>query len=214
MHFRQALFLCVSICACTSAKAQLWTNAVIVLTTADTLTGQIEFVDSRRSESSINYRSSSQGRTEDLNTQRVLSYRLPDKNQFYERLDVTIKHYSNDVVQPGANPVIETERIVVFADVMFASPYIKLYSITDKHLKERLFISKGDQLAELIHVEYQVSKNGSDYSAVTSTFQAQLRSFTSDCGIKQRSMSFSAREIIKLLQDYAVCKGGRTDFVQ
>jgi hypothetical protein len=188
--------------------SQAWRDAVMIMASGDSIRGQIEFADPDVSISRFQFRSNTTAAPVIYDQEQVNSFTLVDPPQRFERLDVQVTYYSIGVVPYGENPVRERANIKAFAEVISASPSISLYSLYDADRKERFFVRKGKELAELRKITYQVERNSSLFRVMETPYKGQLRSLLADClEINAKSLNYDRRSLGKAVDSYIACKG-------
>jgi hypothetical protein len=195
-------------------SAQAWRPATVVMSSGDSVRGEVNFSDPDISPSEIVFRKQGQPESSTLSTEEVQLFIVQDPATVFEKFEANIAYYTTVTIMEGVNPIVAREDISVFAERLIYDEHVILYSVQDKNKDERFFIRKEGKTTELLNISYQVYKNGVTNVVEDFRYAGQVRQLLSDCRPgKMGNIAYTPRNLTRHVATYIECKGGKSQKV-
>lgn len=196
--------ICVFISALSLAQDPNWTSAKIYFQEGDTAVGMVDFQDWNISPTTINVVYN--GSTTTYGGLDVKGFTTNGRR--YTIIKTDLKYYRPGPIKQTTSPVLKEEPVSVFAEVIYASHGLELYSLMDELKDERLFIKKDEVTRELVKYSILIEINGQTTTQTSNIYRSTLQALLTDCGVAVKpELQYSSKAIIPLLKSYSKCKG-------
>jgi hypothetical protein len=200
-------FLCI-VCFGFSGNAQQeWKIAKLVTNDNDTLRGQINFEDWDRSPVSIQFKDEN-GNLASKSAHEIKSFSIQDPSKTFESKEVTLNYYKKEIVAEKASPILKTDSITLFLEVLLQSSRVTLYECMDDDKQPRFFLRKDDRLHELRNPVYRVARGETSHIIKSEVYKAQLNQLLSECPtLNTERLTYTDKDLVDLLVKYhTYCK--------
>lgn len=204
MKFSVVSLFCLISLSCLS-QSQVWKTGKIVSSDGDTVKVEILFEDWNKSPAEITYRSSGLRSTANASNSRGFIIDAP--YEAYVVKTAELKYYLKVAVAIGADPVEKVVTATLFFELVHQLDDIKLYRIVDEDNETRFFLERAGTLRELHNISYLIGEY-SEKRVERRVYREELKAVLNDCEtLKTNNLAYSERDIVGLLEDYAICKG-------
>ena len=199
---RDIYFLCILFCGFTGYAQQQWKSVKIVTNVNDTLQGQLNFEDWDRSPAAIQFKDG-QGNVTTKTAQEIRSFTIQEPLKTYESKKLTLAYYENGVVAEGKSPIVKTDSVTLFIEVLLHSARVTLYECLDEDKEPRYFLRKDDKLHELRNPVYRVAKGETSHIVRNEVYKTQLTLLLSECPtLNTENLGYTDKELVDLLIKY------------
>jgi hypothetical protein len=199
--------LFIIFCGFSGQAQQQWKIAQLVINDSDTIQGQVAFEDWAQSPNSIQFRDE-HGITTSKSVEQIRSFTIHDPLKTFESKNLILSYYTKDYVPAGTSPIVRTDSVTLFLEVLLRSSRIILYECMDDENQARFFLQKDGRLHELRNPVYRLSKGETSHLIKTEIYKAQLKELLSECPtLNTESVNYTDKDIVDLLVKYhTYCK--------
>ena len=199
--------LCIILCGFSGHAQQEWKIAQVVINDSDTIQGQIAFEDWGQSPKSVQFRDE-HGITTSKSVEEIRSFTIHDPLKTFESKNLVLSYYSKEHVPAGTSPIVRTDSVTLFLEVLLRSSRIILYECIDDENQTRFFLQKDGRLHELRNPVYRMSKGETSHLIKSEIYKAQLKELLSECPtLNTQNVSYTDKDIVDLLIKYhTYCK--------
>jgi hypothetical protein len=204
---KSSCLLCLVLCGFSGNAQQQWKVAKLVTVNSDTIKGQINFGDWNQSPVSIQFKDE-QGNVTSRSAQEIKSFSLQDPLKTFESKRVTLQYYNKGTVTEGTSPVVRTDSVTLFLEVLLRSSRVTLYEGSDDEKQTRFFLQKDDRLHELRYPIYRVARGETSHMIKSEVYKAQLKQLLPECPtLNAERLSYTDKDLVYLLVQYhSYCK--------
>lgn len=185
-----------------------FTPAIIVGNNGDSLTGEINDRDWRKTPFEIEFKSSS-GELKIVNASSIKSFYIIKKNERYESytvdVDMNPKDYNQVMAARISNPL--SAKKTIFLLQLLRHDLLSLYSYIDNNKSHFYYSVSGSNPAELID-RYLLVEGESEQLQHNDTYKKQLDSIMIACPslvAKTGNLSYTENQIKKIVTEYIQC---------
>ena len=199
--------LCLVLCGFFGNAQQQWKDAKLVTVNSDTLKGQLNFGDWNQSPASIQFKDE-QGYVTSKSAQEIKSFSIKEPLKTFESKKVRLQYYNKEIVAEGASPIVKTDSVTIFLEVLLKSSRVTLYEGSDDEKQTRFFLQKDDKLHELRNPIYRVAKGETSHMIKSEVYKAQLKQLLPECPtLNTERLSYTDKDLVDLLVNYhSYCK--------
>ena len=126
----------------------------------------------------------------------------------FESKKITLNYYNKGIVPEGASPIVKTDSVTLFLEVLLNSSRVTLYECMDENKQTRFFLRKDDKLHELRNSVYRLAKGETSHMIKSEVYKSQLKQLLSECPtLNTERLKYSDKELVDLLVKYhSYCK--------
>ena len=207
LFIKSSCLLCIILCGFSGQAQQQWKIGRLVTNNSDTIQGQIVFEDWNQSPSLIQFKDE-HGIMTSKSAEEVKSFSIQEPHKTFESKNVILSYYSKDVVAAGASPIVRTDSVTLFLEVLLRSSRVTLYECMDDERQTRFFLEKDGRLHELRNQVYRLAKGETSHLIKSKIYKAQLKQLLSECPtLNTEQLSYTDKGMVDLLVKYhTYCK--------
>jgi hypothetical protein len=204
---KSSFLLCFILCGFIGNAQQQWKVAKLVTVNSDTIQGQINFGDWNQSPHSIQFKDE-QGNVTSKSAQEIKSFSIQEPLKTFESKNLKLSYYSKEIVAAGASPIVKTDSVIIFLEVLLKSSRVTLYEGSDDEKQTRFFLQKDDRLHELRNPVYRVAKGETSHMIKSEVYKAQLKQLLQECPtLNTERLKYNDKDLVDLLVNYhSYCK--------
>jgi hypothetical protein len=180
-----------------------WKRGKVVLTSGDTLDGEILYEDWKQSPQQIVYRSAAGGAERSVLPLEAKSFVINNPNELYEPFTAEITYYLLVPVAQGVSPIDKKVEVTAFFEVLLSNPKVSLYRFIDDQNTPRFFIKRENVLRELHNISYYTKVNEGVVHVERPNYREELKQILNDCGKPgNKKVFYTAASLVDAVREY------------